>query len=387
MGMAASQARLLTLTARLHDVEYAAQSIQHAKLKLATQEDEAYEEYLKALDATSLTFTAMDSSGAQSLMIANYNNLFSINAANASGHNYVLIDPRGRVIVSQDINDGYHDFMNSNYTKNAYNFALYMLYGEEGVNYETGSTPETQALMNAMLNKINANLPHGDDDGDSQLANLIQSIFPNYTSGDILLSQLQNMINIPNPHTSTMTQENCNAFLNYFFGQYGSQLFNEMNEANHNMATDTDVAEFNYYVRIFNAIQEHGGNCISIEDFDDSNGPANAASNSSEWLTNMIQSGMFTIETFTNNNQTLVGASVASDPVLSFTTTTQIDSVAMAKAEAKYEHELKTIDKKDKKFDMDLNKLETERSALTKQVESIKKVVDDNIERTFGIFS
>ena len=57
MGMAASQARLLTITARLHDVEYKAQSIQNAKIQLSTQSDQVYNEYLEALNATSLTIT------------------------------------------------------------------------------------------------------------------------------------------------------------------------------------------------------------------------------------------------------------------------------------------------------------------------------------------
>ena len=42
MGLAASQLRLLSLTARIHDVEYQAQMIQSAKLQLAIQEDEVY---------------------------------------------------------------------------------------------------------------------------------------------------------------------------------------------------------------------------------------------------------------------------------------------------------------------------------------------------------
>ena len=54
--MSASQARLLTITARLHDVEYQAQSIQNAKIQLATQEDKIQQEYLDALDATTLTY-------------------------------------------------------------------------------------------------------------------------------------------------------------------------------------------------------------------------------------------------------------------------------------------------------------------------------------------
>ena len=36
---------------------------------------------------------------------------------------------------------------------------------------------------------------------------------------------------------------------------------------------------------------------------------------------------------------------------------------------------------------LELSKLETERTALTTEYDSVKKVISDNIERTFGIFS
>ena len=42
MGMAASQARLLTITSRLHDVELKAQNIENQKIVLATQKDGAW---------------------------------------------------------------------------------------------------------------------------------------------------------------------------------------------------------------------------------------------------------------------------------------------------------------------------------------------------------
>ena len=78
MGMAASQARLLCLTARIHDVEHQAQSIQNAKLQLATQSDQVYQEYLDALDAQTMTLKAIDiKSGTQSTVAATFNNLWS----------------------------------------------------------------------------------------------------------------------------------------------------------------------------------------------------------------------------------------------------------------------------------------------------------------------
>ena len=94
MGMAASQARLLSITARIHDVEYQAQSIQNAKLSLATQSDEVYSEYEAALDAQTLTINKIDpESGVTSTVAATFNNLFSRNRVlSATGKDYVLKD-------------------------------------------------------------------------------------------------------------------------------------------------------------------------------------------------------------------------------------------------------------------------------------------------------
>ena len=79
--------------------------------------------------------------------------------------------------------------------------------------------------------------------------------------------------------------------------------------------------------------------------------------------------------------------SPSSDTCLAYTPTSTIDNRALAKAEAEYEHKMKQIDKKDQQFDLDLSKLETERTALTTEYESVKKVIEDNVDRTFGIFS
>jgi len=55
MGMAASQARLLTLTARLSDLELRAQTISNSKIRLSMNSAEAAEEYANALDQQKLT--------------------------------------------------------------------------------------------------------------------------------------------------------------------------------------------------------------------------------------------------------------------------------------------------------------------------------------------
>ena len=50
MGMSSSQARLLSLTARQHNVEYRAQKLQDEKLQMANDSDRVYKTYLKVLN-------------------------------------------------------------------------------------------------------------------------------------------------------------------------------------------------------------------------------------------------------------------------------------------------------------------------------------------------
>ena len=105
----------------------------------------------------------------------------------------------------------------------------------------------------------------------------------------------------------------------------------------------------------------------------------------------MVKSGVITIKNCSIDDYTGVlsmdSVNPSSDSNLNYTETASIDKRALAKAEAKYEHDLKEIDQKDKQYDMTLSKLESERTALTTEYDSVKKVIQDNIERTFGIFS
>ena len=90
MGMAASQARLLFITARLHDVELRAQQLLAAKVQLATQSDAAWEKYNEALDATTLTANALNmQNGTTSTIVATFASLTGENAIySATGERY-----------------------------------------------------------------------------------------------------------------------------------------------------------------------------------------------------------------------------------------------------------------------------------------------------------
>ena len=181
-------------------------------------------------------------------------------------------------------------------------------------------------------------------------------------------------------------EETLAAYRHELYKTNGAEIHAKAGE-DEELIEEFDSSEFNYYVNIYNQIKSCGG-CVSINDYNGLNGDA---ANDSDWLQSMIQSGQFTIEIVETDKKTgdvdFSATSPSSDSCLSYTETTSIDKKELAKAEAKYENALRDIDKKDKEYDLSLSKLETERTALTTEYESVKKVITDNIDRTFGIFS
>ena len=67
--------------------------------------------------------------------------------------------------------------------------------------------------------------------------------------------------------------------------------------------------------------------------------------------------------------------------------TTQQDSVAITKAEVKYKNAISDIEQQDKKYDQDLKKLDSLHSALQTEYDSVKSVIEKNVERSFKAFS
>ena len=57
-----------------------------------------------------------------------------------------------------------------------------------------------------------------------------------------------------------------------------------------------------------------------------------------------------------------------------------------AEAESKYNYETARISRQDNVLDLDLKQLETQHNAIAKEMESVQKVIDDNIEKTFNLF-
>ena len=107
MGMAASQARLLSITARLSDNEQAGQQLSYAKERLADRTDQVTKEYNEALSATKLQIMTGYADGAASYTDISFNMLTSPQVVSQLGKQYCVTDTKGRVLVSPDVAEAY----------------------------------------------------------------------------------------------------------------------------------------------------------------------------------------------------------------------------------------------------------------------------------------
>lgn len=97
MGLS-SNARLLTITARLTSNEYESQQISNAKLRLATQSQQASDEYIRALNQQAFAFVTYDSFGNSVNTDLTANVLYQFGDQK---NQYVLANANGQALVSQ----------------------------------------------------------------------------------------------------------------------------------------------------------------------------------------------------------------------------------------------------------------------------------------------
>ena len=108
MGMSASQARLLFISSRMHDIEMKSQNIANQKIRLASDSEQVSANYVKALNKTNLMVTDPLTQNTQQLA---YNTIMSPDAILKS---YSLRDVKNRVVVSNDVEAAFKGSKNVN---------------------------------------------------------------------------------------------------------------------------------------------------------------------------------------------------------------------------------------------------------------------------------
>lgn len=135
MGLAASQARLLTLTARLADNELRSQTINNAKMRLSTESSQASENYINALNNATLKFTNYSLDGTEKAQNLSFNALTAYSSYNTQ---YGLVNAAGQLLVSED--------EAALFIKSGENLNTYLQY--HGLTYETSYFKEVGNVTN-----------------------------------------------------------------------------------------------------------------------------------------------------------------------------------------------------------------------------------------------
>ncbi len=310
MGLSSSQARLLNLTARMHQIEYKAAKLEAQKLQMANESTRVYEDYLDALDKTKVQYKVLTTDGSVTYRdITNYQDFLDAGYA---------LDYNGRVF------DGTETYVDNNN----------LVYKKAG----------SITITHAQIDKAN------DPDPDKR----VPVPYSITTPGTYYLLSTKEGTKVSKTEAPVYTPLTGGAVT-----------------LKDNPATGT-------YAQL----------CHEIFGADINNPPSNV----SEVITNLINSGEVTIVTTRDNGAfPFEGDTDFADFETSVSTNTGLqeisDEVELKKAEAKYEADMKKIDTKDRKFDTDLAALETERNAIKQEMETLKTVAKDNVERTFKLFS
>lgn len=98
MGMAAGQARLLSITSRMSDNELRAQMINNEKMRLATKSSQVSEAYTTALNDAQMMFTNYDADNNATYQQLTFNALTAYNPYN---NQYAISNASGQVLVSE----------------------------------------------------------------------------------------------------------------------------------------------------------------------------------------------------------------------------------------------------------------------------------------------
>jgi len=426
MGLAASQCRLLNLTARLSDLELRAQTISNSKIRLSMESADAAEEYADALDHEKLTFKTIDENGdifykdlvASMLMTYDKNSL---------DVQRLLKDSYGRLLVSEDTAQA---FKNSN-------GSLPVFLNEIIPNYksakpaDSSSTTKLADLMEQVQNNIaytgtsSSSASNGlvtTDTSVSQQLGDIKDLLKNYSDDigeqinsttdaglkanleaekaqiDAVINGLTVAIGWTNDTVINVDQDLLKFLFTGVPGTAGGEgkMQYHLNAQSRDLSGITpdnnistllssmqsggnDPAAVAYYTNIFNAIQS-GGYVTATDD----------QLNSEDWLYNQLNNGNLDLYKFVGeeNDEDDVkdGFEIVSWRSGDSSIITKTDKDAITRAEAKYEATMADIEVKDKQFDLQLKNIDTEHNATQTEIESVTKVINGNIERNFKMF-
>lgn len=446
MGISASQARLLTITARLTSNEYESQQISNAKMRLATQSEEASSEYIAALNTTKLLFTTYDASGAA----VNENLTANVLYQYADMKNqYAIVNSSGQIMVSNQ------DAYNFNKSDTLDDFlAMYGItkeYKTESLqkNMETLESDEYQGYYKAWVEAVDnaqsatydrvdskgnpLTLPSDEayqlDKSSAKLAydnalSYYNDIEIKFSAGvvteDVVEKAQTALSEAKASYANTITYndwllyqaKNTSEAANDGVFENVEKYYEVLEEVNaeaedlgttmDDMFVYSDESKARWYTNLWYRMNgessdksAQGKNGTNYSVLDDK------LASSSDWIQDSLTQGIITLEVASYEDSTnlipdeynptsviLKGISWNSTIYSSCTDFTQSDDdAAIAKAEAEYQKKNNEINAKDQKYENKIKTLDTEHTALQTEYESVQSAMNKNIERSFKAFS
>ncbi len=379
MGMAATQARLLSLTARLTDNENSGQAISYSKIRLADQTEQVNTDYLNALKATKLTVLTGFSGSEEIYTDISYGLMTGYNTV-ACGLQYIVTDKKGKILVTQEqakaFEAGNGDF----------NTFLYKLgYSQSDINIKNTSTTATDSEKAEAYQKIHEawdkyltsvglhigeDEEHGLDFGYTSFSTTPYDGYPTYTLTDLETGEKQTKA--LNYEGTTQEQREL-----YDYAAALTEAYYGTSDSSAVLKTAAEADNTGYINYLKNIFQKMASAGYYTEDDEGETLKDNA------WFENELRDGNLQLEYYSAVERKFVSTSIDSDQSIQEVT----DERAIAIAEQEYENKIADLEAKDNKYDLELKKLDTEHNALQTEYESIKGLVDKNIEKSFNCFS
>jgi len=419
MGMAASQARLLSITARMSDNEQSGQQLSYAKERLADRTDQVTKEYNEALKATKLQIMTGYSDGAASYTDISFKSLTSPQVISQLGRQYIVTDKKGKVLVASDVaiafqeaNGNMNKFLgklgyavsdidptikssssddgiatkqsaivekiHEAWDKYFHSVGLTETYGEEnkdhrwvfqyfdnsstiGDGYVTISTGA--GISNQVLNF------EGTNEEQLKLYNYAMSITESY------YSETHNFENIITDSTDGSTvgytgfDKSNSSMLNYY-----QNLYTQMLTSGFYSYTNTPSEAANDPEHWLYDHDLYKGASASTTD----GTPLQDSNTFEEYLRN----GDLLLMVYSKADGKFVSSSISEDTCVQEVE----DETKIAAAEAKYTDDLAQIQRLDSRYDLQMKQLDTEHNTLQTEYESVKNVISKNVEKSFSTF-
>lgn len=487
MGLASSQARLLSMTARLSNNEFEQQSIAYSKQRLSQSSEQVNDQYLDALNKTKYQVLTGYNGTEPSYADLTYNQLTGCNSI-ANGKQYLVKNNKGKVLVSSTIakafeenngdfnrylrdlgytqsnidvtkyakseeaiheawdkylssvgksidnNDsqhilgfGYKSFSSDSFdgyptynsayaaTADGNEMSLYKdstgyytnrfalearQYTDENGESQTGvfyqsrdqeGTDNYTQLLDVTYNTANSKFTYTNADGDEVETDVLYA--SEGPDGNAVISENEkNYLTLATPGSNKYISESGIVYdvtdspkalnfegtttaqrelYDYAVSLTEAYYNNSNSHSSDNLKYDAELV--NYYKNIFNEMRQCGyttnENETNLKD--------------ATWFINQLKSGALTLSYYSITDKAFVGTTLDDDESI----TEQEDKSSITIAEQEYTSSMNKIEHQEKQFDMQLNKLEAEHSALQTEYESVSKVISKNVEKSFNVFN